>query len=373
MAATSTAAPDVAATGPEPGSLRSRNREVEGLRAVAALAVLVTHVSLNAMGNRGPFGGLLARLDVGVAVFFVLSGYLLYRPFARSLLRAEPRPRTRRYLRHRLLRIVPAYWVVVAASFLLPAVGGLVLPTTDFSAAAAGATSVPLRDLARFATFTQVYWRDSLAGPFPQAWTLATEMAFYLFLPVLAWAVARRNRGDRPARLRRQWLVLGALAAVAQLFRLAVVAWSAPYQPGRRPTPTPSSSPGCRTTSTCSRSGWPSPCSASSSTIGAREPGWPVASIAAWRSGGPPGSAPSAPSPCSCWRATAWGCRARRSPTAPSASSPATAPTSWWLGCACSPPPSAGRGAGRSAPPCGLGPCSSSGGSPTASTCGRSG
>ncbi|MEZ5180533.1 MAG: acyltransferase family protein [Acidimicrobiales bacterium] len=232
MAATSTAAPDVAATGPEPGSLRSRNREVEGLRAVAALAVLVTHVSLNAMGNRGPFGGLLARLDVGVAVFFVLSGYLLYRPFARSLLRAEPRPRTRRYLRHRLLRIVPAYWVVVAASFLLPAVGGLVLPTTDFSAAAAGATSVPLRDLARFATFTQVYWRDSLAGPFPQAWTLATEMAFYLFLPVLAWAVARRNRGDRPARLRRQWLVLGALAAVAQLFRLAVVAWSAPYQPG---------------------------------------------------------------------------------------------------------------------------------------------
>lgn len=232
MAATSTAAPLAAAPDPEPGSLQTRNREVEGLRAVAALAVLVTHVSLNAMGNRGPFGGLLARLDVGVAIFFVLSGYLLYRPFARSLLRAEPRPRTRRYLRYRLLRIVPAYWVVVLASFLFPPVRGLVLPTTDFSAAAAGVTSVPLADLLRFVTFTQVYWRDSLAGPFPQAWTLAAEMAFYLFLPVLAWAIARRNRGDRRARLRRQWLVLAAMAFGAQAFRLVVVLVTAPYQAG---------------------------------------------------------------------------------------------------------------------------------------------
>jgi peptidoglycan/LPS O-acetylase OafA/YrhL len=232
MAATSTAAPRAVADEPAVGSLRSRNREVEGLRAVAALAVLVTHVSLNAMGNRGPWGGLLARLDVGVAIFFVLSGYLLYRPFAAALLRDEPRPSTRRYLRHRLLRIVPAYWVVVLASFLLPVTAGLVLPTTDFSAAAAGVTSVPFADLLRFVTFTQVYWRDSLAGPFPQAWTLAAEMAFYLLLPALALLVARRNGGDRRRRLRRQWAVLGAMAILAQLFRLVVVLVTAPYQPG---------------------------------------------------------------------------------------------------------------------------------------------
>jgi len=223
------ARPTGAPEGTDLGSLRARTPEVEGLRAIAALAVLVTHVSLNAMGNRGPWGGLLARLDVGVAVFFVLSGYLLYRPFARSLLRGETFPSTRRYLRHRLLRIVPAYWLVVLASFLFPAVVGLVLPTTDFSAAAAGATDVPLWTMLRFLTFTQVYWRDSLAGPFPQAWTLATEMAFYLLLPVLAWAVARRNSGDRAVRLRRQWIVLGAMALAAQLFRLAMVLVAAPY------------------------------------------------------------------------------------------------------------------------------------------------
>jgi peptidoglycan/LPS O-acetylase OafA/YrhL len=169
---------------------------------------------------------------VGVSVFFVLSGYLLYQPFARALLRDRTAPATRRYLRHRLLRIVPAYWVVVVASFLF-------IPATGLGDAHHGVQRRggrpdlgPFADLARFATFTQVYWRDSLAGPFPQAWTLAVEMAFYLLLPVLAWAIARRNRGDRPARLRRQWIVLGGLAATAQVYRLVVVLVAAPYRMG---------------------------------------------------------------------------------------------------------------------------------------------
>ena len=230
MAATTTAASPTTA---EPGSLSSRNPQLEGLRAVAALAVLVTHVSLNAMGNRGPFGGLLARLDVGVAIFFVLSGYLLYRPFAAALLRNKELPSIRRYFRHRLLRIVPLYWVVVVASFLFAPTVGLVMPTTGFSAAAVGHTSVPLWTMARFLSFTQVYWHDSLAGPFPQAWTLATEMAFYLFLPVLVLLLAHRNRarrGDRPQRLRRQWIALGTMVVVAQLYRLAMVALTNPYR-----------------------------------------------------------------------------------------------------------------------------------------------
>ena len=208
----------------------SRNTELEGIRAVAALAVLVTHVSLNSMGNRGPFGGLLARLDVGVAVFFVVSGYLLYKPFAAALLRGDDRPNTRRYLRHRLVRIVPAYWVVVVASFLFAASSGLVLPTTDFNPAPSGVTSVPLWTMARFLSFTHVYWRDSLAGPFPQAWTLAVEMSFYLLIPVLAFALARRAPGSRSGRLRRQWWLLGAMVVTAQVFRLGIVLLDPAYR-----------------------------------------------------------------------------------------------------------------------------------------------
>lgn len=215
----------------EPVAVRPpRNPGIEGVRAIAALAVLVTHVSLNAMGNRGPFGGLLARLDVGVPVFFVLSGYLLYTPFASALLRDEPRPQLRPYLRRRLARIVPLYWVVIVASFLFVAAEGLTTPSLGFSPEASGTTSVPLWDMARFATFTHIYWQDSLAGPIPQAWTLAVELAFYLLLPVLAWAMARRAAGDRRARLRRQWSMLAGLVVVAQVFRLAMVVLDPAYQ-----------------------------------------------------------------------------------------------------------------------------------------------
>lgn len=219
------AAPTLAPAGEPTGAAapRRRNGEIEGVRALAALAVLFTHVSLNAMGNRGPFGGLLARLDVGVAVFFVVSGYLLYRPFAGAILRGEPLPSVRRYLRHRLVRIVPAYWLVVVASFLFAPAVGLVMPSVGFSPTPSGSTHLPLGEMAKFVTFTQVYWKDTISGPFPQAWTLAVEMAFYLLLPLLALLLARVAGHTRAARLRQQWVLLGGLVVTAQLFRLAMV------------------------------------------------------------------------------------------------------------------------------------------------------
>ena len=52
---------------------------LDGLRAVAAGAVLLTHVAFRTgQTQAGAGGAVLARLDVGVAVFFVLSGFLLY-------------------------------------------------------------------------------------------------------------------------------------------------------------------------------------------------------------------------------------------------------------------------------------------------------
>ncbi len=229
MAATTAVAPTEAGG---PSRTSGRNLQIEGLRAVAALSVLVTHVSLNAMGNRGPFGGVLARLDVGVTIFFVLSGYLLYRPFAAALLRAEPGPGVRRYLRHRLIRIVPLYWTVIVAAFLFAPDRGFVRPSEGFSPAASGSTSVPLATMARFLTFTHVYWRDSLAGPLPQAWTLAVEMAFYLLVPVLAALLALSPPATRAGRVRRQLGMLLGLVVVAQVFRLGLVALDPAFDGG---------------------------------------------------------------------------------------------------------------------------------------------
>ena len=189
----------------EPGA---RVNGLEGLRAVAAFAVLMTHAAVSATGNRFTLSHIWARLDVGVTVFFVISGYLLWRPFARSLLTGTPAPRLRPYLSHRLLRILPAYWAVLIISYFWYRPDG----------------SVGLGDVVRHMTLTQIYTTGPLVrSPIPQAWSLATELAFYLFLPVLASLIERVPAANDAQRRRRVWGALAAMVVAAQVFRIAIV------------------------------------------------------------------------------------------------------------------------------------------------------
>jgi len=120
----------------------SRLPALDALRAVGAAAVVGTHVGF-ATGATGAtaFGGLLARMDVGVAIFFALSGFLLFRPFAYAAATGTRRPGARRYLWRRALRILPAYWLTVLVCLA-------VLP---------GNADAPRADWLRFATLTQIY------------------------------------------------------------------------------------------------------------------------------------------------------------------------------------------------------------------------
>jgi peptidoglycan/LPS O-acetylase OafA/YrhL len=119
-------------------------------------------------------------LSFGVTLFFALSGFLLYRPFARSILRKEELLSIVSYLRNRALRILPAYWVILLISSL--ALGMTLLRR--------GVTlrpgSLPADDLLRAATFTQNYTPGTLGNGIGPAWSLAVEAVFYLVLPVLA-------------------------------------------------------------------------------------------------------------------------------------------------------------------------------------------
>src|SRR3954453_13942377 len=110
------AAPD--ALRPPPGN--PRFPLVDGLRAVAALSVLVTHTAfLSGFNGHGLLGGITARLDVGVALFFVISGFLLYRPFVAARMGGRGGPRAGLYFRRRALRILPAYWLALTVLGLL--------------------------------------------------------------------------------------------------------------------------------------------------------------------------------------------------------------------------------------------------------------
>jgi peptidoglycan/LPS O-acetylase OafA/YrhL len=70
----------------------------DGLRALAALSIVLTHVAF-ASGANSPnvLGAFFARMDGGVAMFFVLSGFLLYRPFVLAHLH-DGAPGTRAFL-----------------------------------------------------------------------------------------------------------------------------------------------------------------------------------------------------------------------------------------------------------------------------------
>lgn len=148
---------------------------LEGLRAIAALGVLVTHVAFQTGATAWPvIGRGLGRLDMAVAVFFALSGALLWRPRAEAARGQRREPGLRTYLRSRMVRILPVYWaVVIAVLVLLPEAGsGWKLWVSNL-------------------TLTQVITPYGLTAGLTQMWSLSVEMAFYLLLPVFAIALGR--------------------------------------------------------------------------------------------------------------------------------------------------------------------------------------
>src|SRR5450631_1624589 len=92
-----------------------RNHALDGLRALAALSVVGYHVA--SFTGHSPHSLMLAQLKAGVAVFFVISGFVLYSPWARALATGGPLPAWRTYLTRRVARIVPGFWVALTVWF----------------------------------------------------------------------------------------------------------------------------------------------------------------------------------------------------------------------------------------------------------------
>ena len=69
-----------------------RDRRLDGLRALAALAVILTHAGDWTDSVTGPYASWVQELNVGVDVFFVISAVLLYAPFVAAHLDGRPHP-----------------------------------------------------------------------------------------------------------------------------------------------------------------------------------------------------------------------------------------------------------------------------------------
>lgn len=185
-------------TGPEfrpafrPGFLPA----LEGLRAVASLGIIGTHVAFQTGHDVGAmWERMLGRFDFFVAVFFTLSGFLLWRSHRAGQGGVVWRRRRdgstggergssasgwAKYYRKRAARILPAYWVLVVVVLVALPVG----------------EGANLRTWLTNLTLTQVFFADSLHGGLTHLWSLSVEVAFYVSLPLFAIAL----RGLDPMR-----------------------------------------------------------------------------------------------------------------------------------------------------------------------------
>jgi peptidoglycan/LPS O-acetylase OafA/YrhL len=192
-----------AALRPPPGN--PRFPLVDGLRALAATMVLVGHTSfLSGFNGHGQIGQVISRFDMGVALFFIISGFLLYRPFVSARLDGRPAPRPLRYARRRALRIIPAYWLALTVLAIWPGLRGDVFgqPWVYYG----------------FLQNLRVEW---ISGGINTVWSLADEMQFYILLPFLGIGAARLLRGrSRDVQVRAEILGLLALGAVSFWWRM---------------------------------------------------------------------------------------------------------------------------------------------------------
>jgi peptidoglycan/LPS O-acetylase OafA/YrhL len=184
----------------------------DGLRAMAAILVVLHHTSFpTGQMFVGHFPAYFTHLDVGVAVFFLISGFLLYRPFVAAALAGRPGPSVRRFFKRRLLRIYPAYWAALVGIMIF---FGL---------------SVPVHGaLSYFEYFTLLQTYDTFGravGGISQAWTLAVEVSFYVFLPLYSLVMQRLEAGRAPeARVRVEAVGVAVLYGISVAFRGLVFA-----------------------------------------------------------------------------------------------------------------------------------------------------
>lgn len=204
------AVPDVVAPPPR----HPRFPLTVGLRGVPALAILIGH----AWFFNGGFGGFtesipnraMVRMDGLVALFFLLSGFLLYRPMIAHRSGGPAAPRVADYAKRRFLRLYPAYWVVLTVLAIYPGLYGV------FSG-----------DWWAFYTLTDFLDVDNLHGScpidqrfycgLPQSWTLGVDLSFYIALPFYAAFAALIVRGRETRSWMRIELALLAVLAAASV------------------------------------------------------------------------------------------------------------------------------------------------------------
>jgi len=187
---------------------RARWERIDQLRGLAALAVVVCHLSVSAYldvpnvdGGRWPWLAMLLGFGyLGVPLFFVISGFCIHLPFARALAQdpgAVSMPDWRRFFARRFWRLYPPYLAALAVAL------GLWWATGE---------PVPWPAVTTQALLVHPFHTSTFDGVNPPAWTLSVEAQLYVAYPLVFWLTARVGA------LR----ALGAVLAITMEYRLTL-------------------------------------------------------------------------------------------------------------------------------------------------------
>lgn len=188
---------------------------IDGLRVLAAFGVISAHVG----SEFGPSQHLVAYYGAAaypaLIVFFTISGFLVYRPFARAALAPRVKQASDRstnfwvYILRRVLRIFPLYWAVLTAAIIWNGAGNL-KSTADWVQAI---FLLPFPDPMKL-----------LAGPLGIAmWTLAIELPFYVVVPIFTAGVKKAHGRFNPQGDAFHTQVLAVASLIAFIFGLGLV------------------------------------------------------------------------------------------------------------------------------------------------------
>lgn len=189
-----------------PASARPRLAGIDGLRAVAALWVVLFHMraASGASFSHVPLLKLfLLSGSTGVSLFLVLSGLCLYLPFAGG---RWTRFRTRAFFVRRCRRLMPAYYASLAVL--------VVVMLTIGSRIGLGVSSLQdlVWQLATHLTMTHSLFPSSFYALDGAYWSLGLEWQLYLALPLVIWGISRFGLAR----------VVGAIVAVDVVYRVAI-------------------------------------------------------------------------------------------------------------------------------------------------------
>jgi peptidoglycan/LPS O-acetylase OafA/YrhL len=174
--------------------MNSRIRGADGFRAIACMMVIYHHVMqrldpiasptwvqvIQYMGMRG---------EVGVSIFFVLSGCLLATPFWNAFVGKTPQPKMRTYFQNRAARILPAYYLILILSTFLA------VKIIDFEI-------VWSRIVSGVFLVSHFHWNTFFASELdPPLWTITLEIWSYILLPIVLFSIFWKARTVKAAAI----------------------------------------------------------------------------------------------------------------------------------------------------------------------------